>query len=185
MHPMALFKTKSGRRKSCHEGQVPPPCFDRALWLARPPLHPKRSAYGLAGLRSGRASQSVGWQPKPRSRIRADLSRWNWLAGKGALYRETLQATGRTTRILNRPKRVYADACHANSENQLASGSQKEPSFFSERNCDISVLSHQRGSPQVMTIFGSEPGLWGSRYGSLQPLKGDEAGSRRLGRTPV
>jgi hypothetical protein len=35
-------------------------------------------------------------------------------AAKGALYRETLQATAKTTRILNRPKRVCADAVQAN-----------------------------------------------------------------------
>jgi hypothetical protein len=34
---------------------------------------------------------------------------------KGAPYRETLQATGRTTWIFNRPKRVFADSVQANS----------------------------------------------------------------------
>ena len=41
------------------EGQMPRPCCDRALSPARPPLRPKRSAYGLAGLRSSRAGESV------------------------------------------------------------------------------------------------------------------------------
>jgi hypothetical protein len=36
-------------------------------------------------------------------------------AAKGALYRETLQATGRTTRIFNRPRRICADSASANS----------------------------------------------------------------------
>jgi hypothetical protein len=92
---------------------------------------------------------------KPQPAI--DACRWirTWPAGKGALYRETLQATGRTTRILNRPKRVCADSCHANSDNQLASGSQKERSFFSERKSDISSVSHQRGSPQIVTIHAT------------------------------
>ena len=40
-------------------------------------------------------------------------------------------------------------------ENSLASGSQKEQSSFSEWNCDISILSHQRGSPQTAPILGS------------------------------
>src|SRR5713226_4706695 len=44
------FDPKSGCRR---------PCFDRTLSLARSPLRPKRSAYGLAGLRSDRASESV------------------------------------------------------------------------------------------------------------------------------
>ena len=35
---------------------------------------------------------------------------WSEPWSKDALYRETLQATGRTTRILNRPKRVCIDA---------------------------------------------------------------------------
>ena len=43
-------------------------------------------------------------------------------------------------------------------ENLLASGSQKKQSFFSERNCDISVLSHQRGSPQIVTRIVSNSG---------------------------
>ena len=42
--------------------------IDRALSLARPPLCPKRSAYGLAGLRSSRASESQGWQRKQQAR---------------------------------------------------------------------------------------------------------------------
>src|SRR6516162_9393473 len=71
-------------------------------------------------------------QREPQS---VDTRRWlgSWLAGKRALYGGTLQATGRTTRILNRPRKVCADPRHANSENQLASSSQKERLFFSER----------------------------------------------------
>ncbi len=46
--------TCSDPRSGCRR-----PCSDRALSLARPSLRPKRSAYGLAGLRSGRASESV------------------------------------------------------------------------------------------------------------------------------
>src|SRR5271157_1157013 len=46
--------TSSDPKSGCRR-----PCFDRTLSLARPPLRPKRSAYGLAGLRSGRASESV------------------------------------------------------------------------------------------------------------------------------
>jgi len=42
--------------------------------LARPPLRPKRSAYGLAGLRSSRASESEGWQRKPRGRSKPRLA---------------------------------------------------------------------------------------------------------------
>ena len=59
-------------------------------------------------LTSQREQKSVG---------QADVSCRNWPAGKSALPKETLQATSRTTRVLNRPKRVYADACRANSEN--------------------------------------------------------------------
>jgi len=106
---------------------------------------------------------------------RIEHCRWNWLAEKGALYRGTLQATGRTTRILYRPKRVCADACYANSENQLASGSQKEQSFFSERSCDISVVSHQLGSPQLVakTYTQTLPAC-----GSLPSLAGEFMGKR-------
>jgi len=60
-------------------------------------------------------------------------------------------ATGRTTRVLNRPKRACSDSRHANSENQLASSSQKERSFFSKRMCDIFAVSHEWGSPQLVT----------------------------------
>jgi hypothetical protein len=63
------------------------------------------------------------------------------------------QASGRITGILIRPVRDSADA-HTDSENQLASGSQKERSFFSERACDISALSHEWGSPQTMPLTG-------------------------------
>jgi len=56
------------------EGRMPSPCFDRALSLARPPVRPKRSAYGLAGLRSSRASESEGWQRKPRGRSKPRLA---------------------------------------------------------------------------------------------------------------
>jgi hypothetical protein len=51
---------------------------------------------------------------------------------------------------LNRLKSVCADPSHANSENQLASSSQKERLFFSERKCDNSVVSQQWGSPQFL-----------------------------------
>jgi hypothetical protein len=90
----------------------------------------------------------------PQSAI--DTRCWfgTWLAGKGALCRETLQATGRITRILNRPKRACTDSHHANSENQLESSSQKEPSFFSERMCDISAVSHEWGSPHPEAKVG-------------------------------
>ncbi len=39
-------------------------------------------------------------QREQQSAVQAEVSCRNWLPGKGALYRETLQATGRTTRIL-------------------------------------------------------------------------------------
>jgi hypothetical protein len=88
----------------------------------------------------------------PQSAIDARCWFGTWLTGKGALYRETLQATGRTTRVLNRPKRACSDSRHANSENQLASSSQKERSFFSKRMCDIFAVSHEWGSPQYLRI---------------------------------
>jgi hypothetical protein len=67
---------------------------DRALSLARPPLCPKRSAYGLAGLRfqpgqrkPGLAAQAASARSQPRLALE--------LAGRaGTLYRKTLQ-TGR------------------------------------------------------------------------------------------
>jgi hypothetical protein len=52
-----------------------------ALSLARPPLRPKRSAYGLAGLRSGRASESQGWQRKQQAPDPSPGERWSWRAG--------------------------------------------------------------------------------------------------------
>ena len=55
------------------------------------------------------AAQCDGQRMDPRPRLRS------WLRSKSARYRETLQATGRTTRIFNRPKRVCADALEANS----------------------------------------------------------------------
>jgi hypothetical protein len=89
----------------------------------------------------------------PQSAVDARCCFVTWLMGKGALYREALQATGRTTRVLNRPKRACTDSRHANSENQLASSCQKERLFFSERMCEISVVSHEWGSPQTMQVF--------------------------------
>ena len=119
---------------------MPPPGFDGALSLARPPLRPKRSASGLAGLRSSRASETLGWQHKPQVRDPSRAQPWSWRSGQGALCRKSLQAT----------RKKYPDF-ESHRENLLASDSPKEQSFFSERNCDISVLSHQRGSPQTLT----------------------------------
>jgi hypothetical protein len=94
-------------------------------------------------------------QGNPQSAIDGWCRFGNWLASKGALYREALQATGRTTRDLNRPKRACTDSRHTNSGNQLASSSQKERSFFSERMCNISAVSHEWGSPQCVPLFFS------------------------------
>jgi hypothetical protein len=93
----------------------------------------------------------------PQSAIDGHCRFGTWLARKGALYRETLQATGRTTRDLNRPKRGCTDSRHANSGNQLASSSQKERSFFSERMCEISAVSHEWGSPDTVHFQTPSP----------------------------
>src|ERR1017187_2462371 len=73
--------------------------------------------------RHGRALAVNGFERKRQSAIQTDscprpLRRLGWGVGserKGAPYGETLQATGRTTRIFNRPKRVCADALPTNS----------------------------------------------------------------------
>src|ERR1017187_6114676 len=73
--------------------------------------------------RHGRELAVNGFERKRQSAIQTDscprpLRRLGWGVGserKGAPYGETLQATGRTTRIFNRPKRVCADALPTNS----------------------------------------------------------------------
>lgn len=73
--------------------------------------------------RHGRELAVNGFQRKRQSAIQNDscprpLRRLGWGVGserKGAPYGETLQATGRTTRVFNRPKRVCADALPTNS----------------------------------------------------------------------
>lgn len=82
------------------------PGFDRALSLARPPLRPKRSAYGLAGLRSSRASESLGWQHKPQVRDPNRALPCCWRSGQGALCKKSSKRPGRSTRSLNRTERI-------------------------------------------------------------------------------
>ena len=103
-------------------------------------------------VRHGRELAADRTQRNPESAI--DARGWfvTWLARKGVLCRKTLQATGSTTRISNCPTRAWTDSHPANSENQLESSSQKETSFFSERTCIISAVSHGWGSPQVVSF---------------------------------
>ena len=48
--------------------------IDRALSLARPPLCPKRSAYGLAGLRSSRPAKARAGSASSKRAIQAQVS---------------------------------------------------------------------------------------------------------------
>jgi hypothetical protein len=118
-------------------GKCRRPCFERAPSLARLPVRPERSAYGLAGLRSSRAVKARAVSASQKSAIQTKVPR----AGKDAVYQETLQ----------RDRKEYPDF-ESHRKNLLASDSQKKQSFSSERNCGISVLSHQRGSPQLLAI---------------------------------
>ena len=57
-------------------------------------------------------------QPRPRSGRQA----------KDALYRETLQTTGKTTRVLNRPKRVCVD--HQSVHSVTRVGARRERAHY-------------------------------------------------------
>ena len=104
-----------------------PPRFDRTLSLARPRLCPKRSVYGLAGLRSGRASESMDRQHEPECAMEAEVSRWNWLAEKVALYRETPRQPEGAPDILNRPRRIRLHQALKRSNHFSANGTVTFP----------------------------------------------------------
>lgn len=61
-------------------------------------------------------------------RLNSQLGLRNGRQVKDALYRETLQTTGRTTRILNRPKRVCVD--HQSVHTVTRAGARRERAHY-------------------------------------------------------
>jgi hypothetical protein len=75
------------------------------------------------------------------------------VAAKGALYRETLQATARTTRILNRHKRVCADSAQTNSN--ASAFIPLESALFSRALQPTMASGMGYGKPELSTLLES------------------------------
>jgi len=73
-------------------------------------------------------------------------------AAKGALYRETLQATGRTTRVLNRHKRVCADSVTTNSD--ASAFNPQESALLSRAPQPTMASAIGYGKPELSTLLG-------------------------------
>jgi hypothetical protein len=73
-------------------------------------------------------------------------------AAKGALYRETLQAPGVTTRIFNRHKRVCADSVQTNSNASVFI--PLESALLSRAPQPTMAAAVGHGKPELSTLLG-------------------------------